>query len=265
MSQSKEWAPQDIPQRSYDIISKTWKWTHPSFVVFGESGSGKTAIALAVLRALSARYPKVVWFTLGGGDTAKLFLPECVVHRLDQCDTNGKLLLDAYLDEQERVRDDPRVDSRLMIVLDDVTWSEELTKKVSPIGKAITRLAQQGRHYNTSLMILSHSVTSLHPAMRKNIMVALMLRPTGEDSVRQLHELYGAGMSLTEWRDYFRENTEDNTAVVFDKFQDGRLQTYNAKNKLTAPSGYKYFRLGCRELWGEKNDRYPYTSKYYLN
>lgn len=258
MEKINPWKPsEDIPEITVDSLTNKRNYTSRSMLIVGQSESGKTTIVTSIISDLAARYSKILWF-YGGKDPVERFRknpklkydlplpPRCYIHLTATC-KNGTLAIQDAIDSQGT---DPNNNNRTCIILDDVTYTGELTNKKTPVGLALGYVSQVGRHDGITLVVIAHSLTGLHPALRNNSKIIIMMKPDSEETIDYAYKMVGVGMTKSQFRYLVDKNTNDYGAIVFDKIRrmaDSKLSnwvfTFNARDKPRLKI------WGCKELW----------------
>ena len=151
-----------------------------NMVVLGHKHTGKSTLMRDILYRLhSAGYPRVVVFsgTEEGNDFFQRSVPKAYIHHgmdLEKLknivDTQRKIIASCKEAEQKLGRP-PDVDTRLVIVLDDLMYKRHMTRT-----ELFGELFMNGRHWKITIILSCQYVMLLDTACRANVDYLFVLR-----------------------------------------------------------------------------------------
>lgn len=295
-----EWDPRELPEVVKDGKGKGVSWYTPTFLITGTSGSGKSAIAEAILKALADRYPRVYWITGGDRTNAENWLPNNHViflsagyegkvpfqdkhHLVMNEDMVAGLIQGLIQVNKDLMALPPRkrnVDNRVFIVFDDFTHLDLFgyRRTKSPIGQlGITLTTTTATDLGISTMFLTHDLTTIQPKIRDQCKINIYLCPSNHAlNMVETACNFRVG-SKRDFCEFVNKICHGHTAAVFDRGEvikqaqrpNPGWYSFNSQDfHFVGPIlGGKELPvlLGCKEMW-KKDPRYrktyPYPARY---
>lgn len=184
--------------------------------------SGKTNLIKDLLYHLHCSgYPRCVVFngTEEGNEEYGRILPRAYVHgghfrleKLQKIVDTQKVIVKACRKTQRECQVDPGVDTRLLVVLDDLMFQKNITR-----CELFNELFFNGRHWNISLILSSQYVMSLDIGCRSNVDYLVCLQ---EQIPRNRQKLYDNFFGMfDDKKDFFRVLdwcTRDYSCMILD-------------------------------------------------
>ena len=192
-----------------------------NMVILGHKHTGKSTLMKDFLWHLhTLGYPRVVIFsgTEEGNDFFSKCVPKCFVH--------GGLDLDklkAIVDAQRRIVGScreaetqlgrpPGVDSRLVIVLDDIMY-----KKYATRSEIFGELFMNGRHWNVTILLSCQYIMLLDIACRSNVDYLVCLRePVPKNRQKIYDNFFGMFPRKQDFYNVLDQCTQNYEALILD-------------------------------------------------
>ena len=222
-------------------------------LIIGKRNSGKSSLIRDFLYHLNMmKYPRVVVFS--GTEESNQFFAKIIPKAYIHCGLNQEIL-QGLVDAQRKVMtsvneakgklgDCINVDTRLVIVFDDVSYSRAACRT-----ELMNMLFLNSRHFNISIMLSLQYLVSLSPEGRANADYVLVLKDSVPRSRIRTWECFGA--MFQNKKDFFTvldQTTQNYEALVINNVvaslqPEECLSWYKADIKLPP------FRFGSKAFW----------------
>ena len=195
-----------------------------NMVVLGHKHTGKSTLMKDILYRLHiGGYPRVVVFsgTEEGNDFYQSIIPNAYIHAgLDLAkfkhiiDTQRKIV-GSCKEAAQKLGCPTGVDTRLVIVLDDLMYKKHLTRT-----ELFGELFMNGRHWNLTIILSCQYVMSLDTSCRANVDYLLVLRETiPKNRVKIYDNFFGVFEKKSDFYRVLDSCTENYECLVLDNTQ----------------------------------------------
>lgn len=218
-------------------------------IVVGKKHTGKSTLIQDILFYLSKNgVPRACVFS--GTEESNGFYKQFVPGTFIFDDKDVESRLEVIVENQKKLamqkqlgEVDPRLDTRIVIVLDDVGYKKDVLK-----SEIIRQIFMNGRHHHVILIVACQYCMDVGVDLRTNVDYVYVLKQNSVSSIKNLHENYfGTFDKRKEFQTVLDACTQNYQCLVLDNTRPSTMVSdvcfwYKAK------FGRK-FRLGCPELW----------------
>lgn len=192
-----------------------------NMVILGHKHTGKSTLMRDMLYRLhNIEYPRVVVFS--GTEEGNEFFSKCIpqpyihggldIDKLTAIVNNQRRVIASCRDAESKLGRPTGVDSRLLIVLDDVMYKKNATKT-----EIFAELFMNGRHWNISIMISCQYVMSLDIACRSNVDILVCLRESVPRNRQKIHDnFFGCFARKQDFYNVLDQCTQNYEALILD-------------------------------------------------
>lgn len=226
-------------------------------IVIGKKHTGKSTLIQDLL-FFSAKtgIPRVCVFS--GTEESNGFYKQYVPGTFIFDDTDVENRLEAIVQNQKDLammkqmgRVDKNLDTRIVIVLDDVGYKKEVLK-----SKIIRQIFMNGRHHHITLIVACQYCMNVAVDLRTNADYVYVLKQNSVGSIKNLHEsFFGSFEKKKDFQTVLEACTQNYQCLVLNNTRP-TTKISDVCFWYKAKLGRK-FRVGCSELWA-------YHEKWFL-
>lgn len=234
-------------------------------IVVGKKHTGKSTLIQDMLFYLAkSGVPRVCVFS--GTEESNGFYKQFIPGTFIFDDNNVENRLECIIKSQKKLSMqkqlgyvDPNLDTRIVIVLDDVGYRKDILK-----SEIIRQIFMNGRHHHVILIVACQYCMDVGIDLRTNADYVYVLKQNSVSSIKNLHKNYfGAFEKRKELKTVLDACTQNYQCLVLDNTKPSTMVSdvcfwYQAK------LGRK-FRVGCPQLWDFHDKWFVSDAERYLD
>ena len=209
----------------YSVLKKIYDKAPCLITICGKIRSGKSVACLSLIK-LNKLYKKFNDIFVFSSTIHSNFWTNNGIPKSDQFQTLNQNMLNGLREEQIRTKNK----SSILLIIDDCIDSANM------YDKSLVSFLTVLRHFNTSVVVITQSITKISPVIRSNSDFMIIYQIIGEKALKTLFDELAMGENKKQFIADFVEKTADYNAIFVD----------NTVNNLS--ERIKTFKVNCKAI-----------------